>query len=196
MIGGFSILLWIGSLLCFSAYLAQAVYLESPPQDYLYLGMVLAAVVIISGTFSYYQEAKSSKIMDSFKKMIPPLAAVWRDGLILELEVTELVVGDIVQVKLGDKIPADLRLITAEGLKVDNSALTGESEPQGRSVECTHENPLETKNLCFFSTSVIEGELNQSMKSIQSIARQRSLRARILVKAQNLVVFQVKEKAS
>merc|ERR1711994_354400 len=60
-------------------------------------------------------------------------------------------------VKFGDRIPADLRILEAKGLKVDNSSLTGESEPQARSPENTHENPLETKNLAFFSTNAVEG---------------------------------------
>jgi len=47
--------------------------------------------------------------------------------------------------------------LTCETLQVDNSSLTGESEPQSRSAECTHENPLETRNLAFFSTNAVEG---------------------------------------
>ena len=55
----------------------------------------------------------------------------------------ELCVGDIIDVKFGDSIPADIRIIESSGLKVDNSSLTGESEPQARSPFCTHENPME-----------------------------------------------------
>ena len=62
-----------------------------------------------------------------------------------------------IQVKFGDRIPADLRVLESKGFKVDNSSLTGESEPQSRSMEFTHENPLETKNLAFFSTNAVEG---------------------------------------
>jgi sodium/potassium-transporting ATPase subunit alpha len=69
----------------------------------------------------------------------------------------ELVVGDIVDVKGGDRIPADIRIIGGHGLKVDNSSLTGESEPQSRNADCTSDNPLETKNLAFFSTNAVEG---------------------------------------
>merc|ERR1719193_261382 len=57
----------------------------------------------------------------------------------------------------GDRIPADIRVIECRGFKVDNSSLTGESEPQARGPEFTHENPLETKNLAFFSTNAVEG---------------------------------------
>ena len=68
--------------------------------------------------------------------------------------------GDLVEVKFGDRIPADIRLVEAHSFKVDNSSLTGESEPQSRSTEFTHENPLETKNLAFFSTNAVEGSIN------------------------------------
>ena len=53
--GGFAILLWIGAILCFVAYSIQAATFEEPPNDNLYLGVVLAAVVIVTGIFSYYQ---------------------------------------------------------------------------------------------------------------------------------------------
>ncbi|CDW54807.1 Na+:K+ ATPase alpha subunit protein [Trichuris trichiura] len=123
----------------------------------LYLGIVLAAVVIITGCFQYYQEAKSEKIMESFKHMVPSFAKVWRDGKLYEVPTEELVTGDIIEVKGGDRIPADIRLIVAHGLKVDNSSLTGESDPQSRTTECTNSNPLETANIAFFSTNAMEG---------------------------------------
>ncbi|KRX24042.1 Sodium/potassium-transporting ATPase subunit alpha [Trichinella nelsoni] len=123
----------------------------------LYLGVVLAAVVIITGCFQYYQEAKSEKIMESFKHMVPSFAKVWRDGKLHEVPTEEIVVGDIVEVKGGDRIPADIRLIVSHGLKVDNSSLTGESDPQSRVAECTNKNPLETANIAFFSTNAMEG---------------------------------------
>ena len=69
----------------------------------------------------------------------------------------DVVVGDIVEVKGGDRIPADMRIIQSHGCKVDNSSLTGESEPQTRSPEMTNNNPLETRNLAFFSTNCVEG---------------------------------------
>ncbi|KAJ8794218.1 hypothetical protein J1605_003364 [Eschrichtius robustus] len=123
----------------------------------LYLGIVLTVVVIITGCFSYYQEAKSSKIMESFKTMVPQQALVIRGGEKIQIPVQDLVVGDLVEVKGGDQIPADIRLISSQGCKVDNSSLAGESEPQSRSSDFTKENPLETQNICFFSTNCVEG---------------------------------------
>jgi sodium/potassium-transporting ATPase subunit alpha len=157
MFGGFALLLWIGAILCFIAYSIQSGAYEDPPKDNLYLGIVLTAVVVITGIFSYYQESKSSKIMESFKKMVPQQALVVRDGKKLQIASENLVVGDLVEVKFGDLVPADFRVIKASSFKVDNSALTGESEPQSRTAECTNDNPLETKNLAFFSTNAVEG---------------------------------------
>uniref|UniRef100_A0A674NJX3 Sodium/potassium-transporting ATPase subunit alpha n=1 Tax=Takifugu rubripes TaxID=31033 RepID=A0A674NJX3_TAKRU len=147
LFGGFSILLWIGAILCFLAYAIQA----------LYLGIVLTAVVIITGCFSYFQEAKSSKIMESFKNMVPQQALVIREGEKVQINAEEVVAGDLIEVKGGDRIPADIRVVSAHGCKVDNSSLTGESEPQSRSPDCTHDNPLETRNVAFFSTNCVEG---------------------------------------
>ncbi|CAH2318830.1 sodium potassium-transporting ATPase subunit alpha-3 isoform X1 [Pelobates cultripes] len=157
LFGGFSILLWIGAILCFLAYGIQAGTEDDPAGDNLYLGIVLAAVVIITGCFSYYQEAKSSKIMESFKNMVPQQALIIREGEKMQVNAEEVVVGDLVEIKGGDRVPADLRIISAHGCKVDNSSLTGESEPQTRSPDCTHDNPLETRNITFFSTNCVEG---------------------------------------
>uniref|UniRef100_A0A672SHG1 Sodium/potassium-transporting ATPase subunit alpha-1-like n=1 Tax=Sinocyclocheilus grahami TaxID=75366 RepID=A0A672SHG1_SINGR len=147
LFGGFSTLLWIGAILCFLAYGIQAASEDEPANDNLYLGIVLAAVVIITGCFSYYQEAKSSKIMESFKNLVPQQALVVRDGEKNSINAEEVVAGDLVEVKGGDRIPADLRIITAHGCKVDNSSLTGESEPQTRTPDFSNENPLETRNI-------------------------------------------------
>ncbi|GFR25336.1 hypothetical protein TNCT_144351, partial [Trichonephila clavata] len=123
----------------------------------LYLGIVLSVVVIVTGCFSYYQEARSSKIMESFKNMVPQYATIVREGQKYTIPAEGVVVGDIVEVKGGDRIPADIRIISASSCKVDNSSLTGESEPQSRSPELTNENPLETRNLAYFSTNCVEG---------------------------------------
>merc|ERR1712172_310607 len=157
LFSGFACLLWLGAILCFIAYSIQASAYEEPPDDNLYLGVVLTAVVTVTGIFSYYQESKSAKIMESFKNLVPQYALVRRDGEKISISAAELTLGDIVEVKFGDRVPADLRVLEARGFKVDNSSLTGESEPQARTPEFTHDNPLETKNLAFFSTNAVEG---------------------------------------
>ncbi|CAH1736317.1 unnamed protein product [Aphis gossypii] len=155
--GGFSVLLWCGALLCFLAHTAETSTTEDPNDDYFYLGVVLVAVVIITGIFSYYQQAKSSAIVDSFRNLVPQFAVVIRQGESLTLRAEDLTLGDIVELKFGDRIPADLRIIESHSFKVDNSSLTGESEPQSRTPEFTHDDPLETKNFAFSSTHAVEG---------------------------------------
>ncbi|RMX45475.1 hypothetical protein pdam_00019733, partial [Pocillopora damicornis] len=140
LFSGFAMLLWIGAFLCFITFAIKASTMEEPDKDDLYLGIVLATVVIITGCFSYYQEA-----------------TVLRDGEKHNITAEKLVVGDVIFVKFGDRVPADIRVTEARGFKVDNSSLTGESEPQARTPEFTHDNPLETKNLAFFSTNAVEG---------------------------------------
>ncbi|XP_057376626.1 sodium/potassium-transporting ATPase subunit alpha-B-like [Daphnia carinata] len=157
LFGGFSLLLWVGAILCYSAYAIEVSRNPDILGDNLYLGIALTVVVVVTAVFSYFQERKSSKIMESFKNMVPQFALVVRDGQKLTMKAEQLTVGDLVEVKFGDRIPADIRILEARQLKVNNSSLTGESEPQSRSPEFTHSNPLETKNLAFFSTNAIEG---------------------------------------
>jgi sodium/potassium-transporting ATPase subunit alpha len=157
MSNGFAILLWCGSFFSMIAYVITVATDPNADKANLWLSIVLAVVVFITGCFQYFQESKSGKIMDSFKKMLPPQATVIRDGQKQTISATNLTIGDLVQVDLGTRVPADIRIVTTSGLKVDNSSLTGESEPLTRSPECTHNNPLETKNLAFFSTFAVEG---------------------------------------
>ena len=89
--------------------------------------------------------------------MVPQYALCIRDGEKKTIEAERLTLGDIIEVKFGDRVPADMRIVEAKSFKVDNSSLTGESEPQSRIPDCTDENPLETKNLAFFSTFAVEG---------------------------------------
>ena len=91
----------------------------------MYLGVVLTAVVVVTGVFSYYQESKSAKIMDSFKNLVPQYALAVRNGEKLNIKAEELTLGDIIEVKFGDRMPADVRVIEATNFKVDNSSLTG-----------------------------------------------------------------------
>ncbi|CAK59780.1 unnamed protein product (macronuclear) [Paramecium tetraurelia] len=149
----FSMLLWVGSILCFIAYgLAP----EDPSN--LYLGIVIVVVNTLTGVITFFQNAKSEAIMDSFKNFIPPETLVIRDGQQQKLPASNLVPGDVVIVENGKRIPADIRILESNEMKVDNSSLTGESLLLMRSLECTNPaNPLETKNLAFFGTLCKEG---------------------------------------
>ena len=96
--------------------------------------------------------------MNSFKKLLPPKVKVLRDGQRDEISSLDIVVGDIIFVEGGDLIPADMRVLEcSDNFHVDNAPLTGESEPQKRKAVCTHDDPLETQNLCFFGTQIPEG---------------------------------------
>mmetsp|Transcript_24130 Transcript_24130/g.41178 ORF Transcript_24130/g.41178 Transcript_24130/m.41178 type:complete len:1139 (-) Transcript_24130:789-4205(-) len=150
--GFFSLLLWGGALLCFVGYSIDG------SEDHLFLGIVLVVVVVVTGIFSFVQNSKSESLMNSFKSMLPPKVKVLRGGTTDEVVSTKIVPGDIVFVEAGDLIPADIRVLEcSDNFQVDNAALTGESEPQKRSSVCTHDDPLETTNLCFFGTLAPEG---------------------------------------
>ena len=95
--------------------------------------------------------------MESFKNMVPQQALAIRNGEKKAVLARTLVLGDIVEVKGGDKIPADLRMVQVASMKVDNSSLTGESEPQSRDPADSNATVLEAKNIAFFSTNCVEG---------------------------------------
>src|SRR5664280_1716405 len=147
----FSILLTIGALLSFLGE-----YLE-PGQGNLYIGIALAGVVILNSTFTFVQEYQAAKTMESFRQLLPPHSKVLRGGKIREILASELIVGDIILLEEGDKVPADGRLIETNSLKVDHSNITGEAEPQLRSLECTNSNILECRNMVFSGTLVQSG---------------------------------------
>ncbi|KAB5532850.1 hypothetical protein PHYPO_G00124900 [Pangasianodon hypophthalmus] len=155
--GGLQCLMWVAAVICFIAFGILCAKGEISSYDDLYLAITLIAVVVVTGCFGYYQEFKSTNIIASFKNLVPQQAMVIRDGQKTQINANLLVVGDLVEIKGGDRVPADIRIITSQGCKVDNSSLTGESEPQTRSPECTHESPLETRNIAFFSTTCLEG---------------------------------------
>ena len=91
--------------------------------------------------------------MNSFKHFLPQKTLVIRGGEAKIIEAVTLVPGDVVEIKAGEKIPADLRILVSKEMKVDNSSLTGESEPLLRIVECTHpDNYLETSNLVLWNS--------------------------------------------
>lgn len=123
--GLFNYMLWIGAILVFIAYILQT---DKTDKSSLYLGIVVVIVVLITGVMSFYQSSKTAAIMAGFKNFIPPKAIVWRGGVKREVAARELVPGDIVDVNLGDNIPADLIIIKSNEMKVNNASLTGESE--------------------------------------------------------------------
>lgn len=152
----FSLLLWLGGSLCLLAY-----GLDTSDPSNLYLGLALYIANLASGLISYLQEEKSSAIMKAFKNFIPQQVKVYREGKQdpESMDATLLVPGDLIFIKDGDKIPADIRMVYTKEMRVDNSSLTGESDPQLRTTECDNkDNILETKNVAFFGTICKSGE--------------------------------------
>ncbi|KAJ7221560.1 aminophospholipid-transporting P-type ATPase [Mycena pura] len=138
-----------------------------------YLGGILIAVAFLNAfidctsfpcaffsMLTRYQVQKSEAILASFLAMIPPSCRAVRDGSIISIPAADLVKGDVVLLRSGDKTPADLVLFAATDLKVDNSSLTGESEPQERFplANGSDVRPVEAQNLAFNSTLIINGE--------------------------------------
>ncbi|KAJ6546853.1 aminophospholipid-transporting P-type ATPase [Mycena capillaripes] len=130
-----------------------------------YLGGILIAVAFLNAFIDCKSRRapsvqKSEAILASFLAMIPPSCRVVRDGSIISIAAADLVKGDVVLLRVGDKTPADLVLFAATDLKVDNSSLTGESEPQERFPvpNGSESRPVEAQNLAFNSTLVVNGE--------------------------------------
>jgi magnesium-transporting ATPase (P-type) len=145
-------------MLLFAAVLCLLAFILDPEEDmHLYLAMFLFIVVVATSLFSFAQQYKSEKTLREFRNMLPPKATVRRDNHIQVIPAADLVVGDVVMLKMGDKVPADMRIVRNQRLAVDNSALTGESDPCERSVEMTSDAPLETSNLAFFGTLAVDG---------------------------------------
>lgn len=95
---------------------------------------VIVAVVLINAIIGFVQEGKSEAALEGIKNMLSPQASVLRAGSWREVAATEVVPGDVVRLQAGDKIPADLRLITATNATAEESALTGESVPADKSA--------------------------------------------------------------
>ena len=120
---------------------------------------IILAVIALNTTVGVIQEGKAKKAMDALKEMTAPEALVKRDGNYGKIPAGELVRGDVVKLEPGCQVPADLRLIRVQGLSVNESALTGESQP----VEKTDQpQPLglpmaEKRNLAYMSTEVMKG---------------------------------------
>jgi Na+-exporting ATPase len=98
-------------------------------------GGVLAGVIFLNVTIGFYQEFKAERKMDSLRKLSSPSANVLRDGKITVVSSPEVVPGDIVILKTGDTVPADLRMFEVMNLHCDEKSLTGESEPVEKITE-------------------------------------------------------------
>jgi len=122
--------------------------------------VIIASVVIINGILGFVQEFRAQQAMLSLAKMSAPQAEVLRDGTMRQIPSRDLVLGDIVSLASGVRVPADLRLISANDLEVDESALTGESMPAYKGTTALTEEALvpgDQINLAFAGTVVTRG---------------------------------------
>jgi len=122
--------------------------------------IVILAIVALNTILGFTQEYRAEKAMAALKKMSVPRVKVRRDGKIVEINSTEIVPGDIVILEAGNIVPADMRLIEATNLKIQESALTGESEAVEKTTKpIEEENPSlgDRKNMAYSGTVVTYG---------------------------------------
>ncbi|CAG4883178.1 Cation-transporting ATPase pma1 [Georgfuchsia toluolica] len=149
---------------------------------------VLLVAVVINVVIGFIQEGKAEAALDAIRAMLSPHATVIRNGSRREIEAAELVPGDIVALASGDRVPADLRLISVKELRVEEAALTGESLPSEKSTETVSADaPLGDRyGMAYSGTLVVYGQaigmvvatggttelgkINQMLTGIQSLS--------------------------
>ena len=120
---------------------------------------VIGAIVVLNAVIGYAQEEKAKEAMEKLRQMASPRASVIRSGVRKEIESREIVVGDVVHLESGMRVPADIRLIEEANLVVNEAALTGESLPVEKDISELHPGtPLaERANMCFLGTIIESG---------------------------------------
>ena len=119
------------------------------------------AIVLLNALLGFFQERKAEEALSSLRKLSSPGAKVLRDGSLHNIAAEELVRGDIVELEAGDRVPADVRLISSFGLKMQEAALTGESSPVEKDADVILPNEStigERINMVFMGTSAVAGK--------------------------------------
>ncbi|MFA6970643.1 MAG: cation-transporting P-type ATPase [Gallionella sp.] len=121
---------------------------------------VIVGVVLINAIIGFIQEGKAEKAMDAIRRMLSPEATVLREGRRAVIAAEALVPGDIVLLQSGDKVPADLRLISVKNLRIEEASLTGESEAVEKAIAPVEEQAVLGDRYCmaYSSTLVIYGQ--------------------------------------
>ncbi|KAI9641498.1 hypothetical protein NHQ30_010307 [Ciborinia camelliae] len=152
---GFGSILLLGAILVFISWKPLG---EPPAQANLALAIVLLAVFFIQAAFNGWQDWSSSRVMASITTMLPDNCLLLRDGARVTVVASDIVPGDVLYIKAGNKLPADVRFIEmSSDAKFDRSILTGESLPLSGMVNNTDENYLETKCIGLQGTHCITG---------------------------------------
>ncbi len=123
-------------------------------------GAIILGIVVMNACFGVYQERKSEKAIENLKKMTQPESLVLRDGKVVKVKTNEIVLGDIVYLESGSIVPADLRLIETSDVKINESSLTGESEPVEKNAELIYDKDMslaDQKNMAFAGSVVENG---------------------------------------
>ena len=122
--------------------------------------IAISVIILFAILLGFIQEYRAERAMEALKKMAAPTAAVIRDGVELEIPARDVVPGDIILIRAGDKIPADVRLIEAINLQIEEAALTGESIPASKSNQAIPGNDLpvgDRKNMAHAGTVATYG---------------------------------------
>ncbi len=118
----------------------------------------IAAIVVLNGTLSFFQEWRAEEALAALRRMLSTRARVIRDGIEAAVDSRDLVPGDLVVLEVGERVPADARLLEASNLSADESLLTGESLPVAKRAGAAGEaDPLERPDLVHMSTVVTHG---------------------------------------
>lgn len=154
--GGFCSVLWVGVIIFFICWRPLG---DPDPAPYnLGLGILLLIVIFLQASFSAFQDWSTARTMKSILHLLPAETMVVRDGESRKVGSVDLVVGDIVKVTIGNKVPADMRLLSTSGdVRFDRSMLTGESEEIEGNTKMTDKNFLETRNIALMGTMVTNG---------------------------------------
>ena len=122
--------------------------------------IVILFVVFINAIVGFVQEEKATLILNDLKKYETSTCKIKRDNKIIVINTKELVPGDIIYLESGETVPADIRILSCENLKVDESTLTGESVPVLKCEDVLEENLIlqEQKNMLFLGTSITNGK--------------------------------------
>lgn len=121
--------------------------------------LVIIIVAIVNASIGYFQEAKAEDALKSIQALLSPQAQIIRDNKRIEVDATQITIGDIVLLNAGDKVPADVRLLSADHLKIEESALTGEAEAAEKTTEALAADTGlgDRRNMAFTSTTVSAG---------------------------------------
>ena len=143
----FAMLLWVGAALAWIAGLPQ-------------LTWAIIAVIVINGSFSYWQEYQAERAAEALEALLPRQATVRRDGVEQLVQASDVTLGDVLVLREGDAVSADARIISADQLRLDTSSLTGESRPVPRyaaPAERADSATAALPNIVFAGTSVAGG---------------------------------------